>query len=86
MWHNRCSIALLELLEAQYALIADKGFPVVVLVGGVDGAGKGETVNLLNEWMDHGHIQTHASARRPTRSASARPCGASGGPCPPRGR
>ena len=27
-------------------------FPVVVLFGGVDGAGKSETVHLLNEWMD----------------------------------
>jgi polyphosphate:AMP phosphotransferase len=26
----------------------------------VDGAGKGETVNLLNEWMDPRHIHTHA--------------------------
>ena len=24
------------------------------------GAGKGETVNLLNEWMDPRHIHTHA--------------------------
>ncbi|HVY62525.1 MAG TPA: polyphosphate:AMP phosphotransferase, partial [Planctomycetota bacterium] len=28
--------------------------------GGVDGAGKGETVNVLNEWMDPRHIQTNA--------------------------
>ena len=27
-------------------------FPVIVLFAGVDTAGKGETVNLLNEWMD----------------------------------
>jgi polyphosphate:AMP phosphotransferase len=26
----------------------------------VDGAGKGETVNLFNEWMDPRHIHTHA--------------------------
>jgi thymidylate kinase len=26
-----------------------------VVIGGVDGAGKGETVNLLNEWMDPRH-------------------------------
>ena len=35
-------------------------FTNLVLIGGVDGAGKGETVNLLNEWMDPRHIQTHA--------------------------
>jgi polyphosphate:AMP phosphotransferase len=48
------------LLEAQYALLADRGFPCVIVIGGVDGAGKGETVNLLNAWMDPRHIRTHA--------------------------
>ncbi|MGI9385052.1 MAG: polyphosphate:AMP phosphotransferase [Methyloligellaceae bacterium] len=40
-----------ELLEAQQAL-RRAGFPVIVLFGGVDAAGKNETINLLNEWMD----------------------------------
>ena len=35
---------------------------MLIVVGGVDGAGKGETVNLLNEWMDPRHIDTHAFA------------------------
>ncbi len=48
------------LLEAQFALGASGRFPVVIVIGGVDGAGKGETVNLLNEWMDPRHIHTHA--------------------------
>lgn len=48
------------LLAAQYALLQQKKTAMVVLIGGVDGAGKGETVNLLNEWMDPRHIQTHA--------------------------
>lgn len=48
------------LLEAQYALLAQAKFPVIILVNGVDGAGKGETVNLLNEWMDPRHIRTEA--------------------------
>jgi polyphosphate kinase 2 (PPK2 family) len=41
-----------ELLEAQQALRKDARVPVVVLVAGVDTAGKGETVNTLSEWMD----------------------------------
>ena len=49
-----------DLLEAQYALLKDGRFPVVVLISGVRGAGKGETVRLLNEWMDPRHIHTHA--------------------------
>ena len=48
------------LLKAQYALLAAPKFPVIVIIGGVDGAGKGETVNLLNEWMDPRHIITRA--------------------------
>jgi AMP-polyphosphate phosphotransferase len=48
------------LLKAQYELVAQAKFPVVILIGGVDGAGKGETLNLLNEWMDPRHIQTNA--------------------------
>ncbi|MDR6356522.1 polyphosphate kinase 2 (PPK2 family) [Pseudomonas psychrotolerans] len=40
------------LLAAQYELKAQGRFPVIVLINGVEGAGKGETVKLLNEWMD----------------------------------
>ena len=46
------------LLEAQYRLLETAKFPVIIVVGGVDGAGKGETVNLFNEWMDPRHINT----------------------------
>lgn len=48
------------LLDAQFELAQLAKFPVIILVGGVDGAGKGETVNLLNEWMDPRFIQAHA--------------------------
>ncbi|MDI1302638.1 MAG: polyphosphate:AMP phosphotransferase [bacterium] len=48
------------LLEAQYKLLETGNFPVLIIVGGADGAGKGATVNLLNEWMDPRHIVTHA--------------------------
>ena len=27
-------------------------FPVIVVFAGVDGAGKGKLINLINEWMD----------------------------------
>src|SRR5450830_844377 len=40
------------LLEVQYELQQQKRFPVIILINGVEGAGKGETVKLLNEWMD----------------------------------
>ncbi|MBS2019773.1 MAG: polyphosphate:AMP phosphotransferase [Deltaproteobacteria bacterium] len=48
------------LLDAQYDLLEDRSFPVVVLVNGIDGAGKGETVNLLNEWLDPRHVRSIA--------------------------
>jgi polyphosphate:AMP phosphotransferase len=48
------------LLDAQYDLFQNGRFPVMVLIAGVDGAGKGETVNLLNEWMDPRHIRVAA--------------------------
>ena len=47
-----------ELLAVQQELRAAASFPVVVLFAGVDTAGKGETVNLLNEWMDPRWIVT----------------------------
>jgi AMP-polyphosphate phosphotransferase len=49
-----------DLLDAQYDLFAKKSFAAIILINGVDGAGKGETVNLLNEWMDTRHIANQA--------------------------
>jgi len=48
------------LLDAQFELAQSKAFPVILLIGGVDGAGKGETANTLNAWMDPRHIRTNA--------------------------
>lgn len=48
-----------ELLNVQLELNESSSFPVIILVGGLDGAGRGATVNLLNEWMDPRFIQTH---------------------------
>lgn len=48
-----------ELLEVQEDL-KQASFPVIIIIGGVDGAGKSETVNLLHEWMDARYLQTHA--------------------------
>ena len=48
------------LLDAQLDLLQSQKFPVIILVAGVDCAGKGETVNILNEWLDPRHVETHA--------------------------
>jgi len=60
------------LLDAQYDLFQNGRFPVMVLIAGVDGAGKGETVNLLNEWMDPRHIRV-AAFGEPSDEESERP-------------
>ncbi len=49
-----------RLLGLQYELLAKAAFPVIIIIGGVDGAGKGETLNILHEWMDPRHIVTTA--------------------------
>ena len=47
-----------ELLDVQRRLSSAATFPVIIVFAGVDGAGKGETVNLLSEWMDPRWIVT----------------------------
>ncbi|MBL6750947.1 MAG: polyphosphate:AMP phosphotransferase [Nevskia sp.] len=48
-----------QLLEAQRAL-RDAKFPVIVIVSGVESAGKSEVVNRLNAWLDTRGVQTVA--------------------------
>ncbi|WP_371365798.1 polyphosphate:AMP phosphotransferase [Pseudomonas sp. QL9] len=60
------------LLEAQYELKQQARFPVIVLINGIEGAGKGETVKLLNEWMDPRLIQVE-SFLRPSDEELSRP-------------
>jgi polyphosphate:AMP phosphotransferase len=60
------------LLDAQFDLAESKAFPVVVIVAGLAGAGKGETVNLLTEWMDPRRIDSVADGA-PTDEERERP-------------
>jgi len=48
-----------RLLQAHLELRTRK-FPVIVIVSGADGAGKGELVHRLNEWLDPRGVATHA--------------------------
>ena len=61
-----------ELLSVQRELSADGRFPVIIVFAGVDGGGKSETVNLLNEWMDPRWIVTRAFGD-PTEEEQSRP-------------
>ena len=61
-----------ELLDVQYDLMEKRDFPVIILVSGVDGSGKSETINLLYSWMDPRHISTLAFSA-PTDEERERP-------------
>ncbi len=49
-----------DLLELQDELRKSRKFQVILVFAGVDGGGKGETVSLLNEWMDPRWLITRA--------------------------
>jgi polyphosphate:AMP phosphotransferase len=49
-----------RLLRAQYQHLNKQDRALLILVGGIDGAGKGDTINLLNDWLDPRHIRTMA--------------------------
>ena len=61
-----------DLLDAQFDFRENGKFPVVILVSGVDGAGKGETINVLYEWMDARYLSTLAFSA-PTDEERQRP-------------
>lgn len=67
----RAKALRLELLQAQRRL-RKEGFPVIVLLAGVDKAGKATVANLLNEWMDPRYLDTHAFDE-PVQSERERP-------------
>ena len=60
------------LLQAQRELGAQRRFPVLILIAGIEGAGKSETVHLLNEWMDPRFIEVTGFAI-PTDEEAAHP-------------
>ncbi len=75
-----------DLLNAQFDLAQKAKFPVIILAGGVDGAGKGETVNLLNAWMDPRHIQVHAMGEQSDEERERPPMWRFWRELPPRGK
>ena len=60
------------LLQAQRDLGAQARFPVPILIAGMEGAGKSETVHLLAEWMDPRFIEVSGFAL-PTEEEAAHP-------------
>ena len=50
------------LLDAQYELRETQGFSVIVLMTGVEGAGRSETANALMSWLDPRHVEVNGFA------------------------
>lgn len=48
-----------QLLMRQQQL-RNQEFSVIILISGVDGGGKGDVINLLNEWLDPRFMRTNA--------------------------
>ncbi len=61
-----------SLLEAQLRVQERSEFPVIVVVGGEDGSGRGDLVNHLLEWMDPHHVRVHPTGT-PVDGAEERP-------------
>jgi polyphosphate:AMP phosphotransferase len=70
----KAEVAVLReaLLQAQLELHEKCNFPVVILISGVDGAGKSETIHDLYEWMDARFLSTQAFSA-PSDEESGRP-------------
>lgn len=60
-----------ELLTIQDRL-KDSPFSVIIIISGVDGGGKGEVINRLNEWLDAHYMRTIALGA-PTDEEQERP-------------
>src|SRR5215831_7916317 len=52
------------LLNAQFDLSESGRGPVLLIISGVEGGGRGETANKLTEWMDPRHIRVVAFGER----------------------
>jgi len=61
-----------KLLDAQYDLAKEKRASVLVLINGSDGAGKGEVINRLYEWLDDHFVETLCYAK-PSEDEQAHP-------------
>ena len=74
------------LLEVQYALREQGRHAVIILINGIEGAGKGETVKLLNEWMDPRLIQVSTFDQQTDEELARPPAWRYWRQLPPKGR
>src|ERR1700694_4713335 len=74
------------LLNAQYDLFRSGHGPVLLLISGVEGGGRGETANKLTEWMDPRHIRVVAFGPRTPEEATRPPAWRYWRALPPKGK
>lgn len=63
-WRKAARTLRVDLIQLQHQL-RDADFPVLLVFGGVDGAGKHELAHLLTEWLDPRFIRTQAYLHTP---------------------
>jgi polyphosphate:AMP phosphotransferase len=74
------------LLNAQFDLSQSGRGPVLLIISGVEGGGRGETANKLTEWMDPRHIRVVAFGQRAPDEAARPPAWRYWRSLPPKGK
>jgi AMP-polyphosphate phosphotransferase len=74
------------LLDAQYELHQQGKRQIIVLINGIEGAGKGETVKLLNDWMDPRFIEVRTFDQQTDEELAHPPAWRYWRQLPPKGR
>jgi AMP-polyphosphate phosphotransferase len=74
------------LLNAQFDLSQTRRGPVLIILSGVQAAGRGETANKLTEWMDPRHIRVVAFGPRSPEEAERPPAWRYWRALPPKGK
>lgn len=74
------------LLNAQFDLSQTRCGPVLIILSGVQAAGRGETANKLTEWMDPRHIRVVAFGPRTPEEAERPPAWRYWRALPPKGK
>jgi len=75
-----------DLLNAQFDLSQSGRGPVLLIISGVEGGGRGETANKLTEWMDPRHIRVVAFGPRTPQEAARPPAWRYWHALPPKGK
>ena len=74
------------LLNAQFDLSQSGRGPLLLIISGVEGGGRGETANKLTEWMDPRHIRVVAFGPRAPEEAARPPAWRYWRSLPPKGK